>query len=158
MKSNRLLPRTNPHRSEGMDGFFLLGEGRFWGGFWKKCCGTLELPGESSCLCEPFCRIIHTSRMDSAQSSTLSDSSGSFRSSTTTCFFPSHQPEFHNTPNKNGNQNHPTRLFVFIIFTHITFPPQRPAVPTMPKRKFLCAMCNGSKPSKAAPRGGRIQF
>lgn len=48
--------------------------------------------------------------------------------------------------------------FGFIIFTHITFPPRRPAVPTMPKRKFLCAMCNGSKPSKAAPQGGRIQI
>ena len=36
-------------------------------------------------------------------------------------------------------------------FSSITFPYQRPAVPTMPKRKFLCAMCNGSKPSKAAP-------
>lgn len=29
-----------------------------------------------------------------------------------------------------------------------------PAVPTMPSRRFLCAMCSGSSPSNAEPFGG----
>ena len=89
--------RSPPIRRDGW--MFSTWQRKVLGRLLEKCCGTLELPGESNCLCEQFYQIIHTSRMDSDQSSRLSDSSGSFTSSTTTWCVPSHWPEFHDTPN-----------------------------------------------------------